>query len=237
MAGEADKAVITVIKEINYYSGADSNGNLAITRYLPLTIPYPPSIPGLLNGALVSIAISHRLEYLQSQIQLAVASYEAQNILAYRYALEGVITSMKRVMDDLVMTAYCVMWSKEVTTSKKLEVDGYGALFKRGKPTAVGERILAEILKPTDNFAVIFTELANSFKHSYMLPEAQNAWGMDFPTVLSIYAHRNDYSGNVHYHNHSLGQIIIGFNKFVQSGIENIRVYQENQASRKEPTE
>lgn len=208
------------VEEINYYSGSNSGGHFIVEQIPFHKIPSPPRIPGLLNGSLVALGISHRLEYLQNQINSTVLHYESRNLLGYRYALEAALISMKRVIDDLVMSSYCLLYESEMTQTRVLKVDGYGSLFKHGKPTTIGKSLLETFITPIDRFPEIISEIVNSYKHSYLLPESQMMWGVDFPTVVSIYAYRNNYSGRVVYHNHSLGQLLIGFNKFVRQVTE-----------------
>ena len=205
------------IIERNYYTGTDSDGEFKIIQFQHHEVCFPPSIPELLNGQLVSLAISNRLAYLQHQISQVVEFYKSKNIIDYRYTLEAALVSMKRVMDDLVMSSYCMIFRDKVLETKHIEVDTYGSLFKNGKPTKVGKEILDKAIQPTDDFEQVLTELVNSLKHSYLLPEAQLVWGADFPTVVSIYVHRNKYGDEITYHNHSLGQIIMGFNNFVSN--------------------
>lgn len=205
------------IRESNYYTGTDSDGKFEVIQFQLHEVCSPPSIPKFLNGQLVSLAISNRLTYLQHQINQIVEFYNSKNVIDYRYTLEAALISMKRVMDDLVMSSYCVIFREKVLETKCIEIDTYGSLFKNGKPTNVGKIILNKAIQPTDDFAQVLTELVNSLKHSYLLPEAQLAWGADFPTVVSIYAHRNRYDGEIIYHNHNLGQIIMGFNNFVSN--------------------
>lgn len=205
------------IIEKNYYTGTDSDGEFKIIQFQPHEVCFPPSIPELLDGQLVSLAISNRLAYLQHQTSQVVEFYNSKKIIDYQYTLEAALVSMKRVVDDLVMSSYCMIFKDKVLETKHIEVDTYGSLFKNEKPTKVGKEILDKTIQSTDDFAQVLTELVNSLKHSYLLPEAQRAWGADFPTVVSIYAHRNKYGGEITYHNHSLGQIIMGFNNFVSN--------------------
>lgn len=216
------------VEESNYYSGEDSDGQFVVEQIPFQKIPSPPSIPRLLNGSLVALGIAQRLEYLQHQIHSTVRHYKSHELLGYRYSLESALISMKRVIDDLVMSSYCILCETEMVQTRILEVDGYGALFRNGKPTTIGKRLLEAFIEPVDTFPQILSEVVNSYKHSFLLPESQMMWGADFPTVVSIYAYRNDYNGHVTYHNHSLGQLLIGFNRFVRQVTERQRNFQSS---------
>jgi len=206
--------------EKNYYSGSDSDGLFRVVQLEWLQIPPPPKIPGLINGALVSIGIAHRLEFTQIQVDEVMLCYRAKNIAHYRYRLESVLISMKRTLDDLVMSSYCMLKGDEVIATKHLLIDGFGGLFSKGVPTSTGKEILDTFFESIDEFPHVLTEVVNSYKHSYLLPEAQAMWGVDFPTVVALYAYKNDYSKKVTCHNHSLGQLLIGFNKTVERVIQ-----------------
>jgi len=207
------------IVEKNYYSGKDSDGLFIVEQHQFSKIIQPPSIPELINGTRVSLAVSSRLGYLQRQVDTVVSHYESKNIDCYRFELESALISMKRIMDDLIMAAYCILDSDNVVESKYVKVDGYGSLFKSGKLTTMGTRIVNSHNFLNDDFAETLNELVNSFKHSYVLSDLL-LWGADFPTVVSVYAHRNNYGKDISFHNHSLGQILLGFNNFVSKFIQ-----------------
>ncbi|GHD46663.1 hypothetical protein SAMN05216429_1094 [Marinobacter persicus] len=209
------------IREINYYSGKKSDGRFQVYQIRAIDIPCPPSIPYLLNGAIVCIEIADRLDYIQRQVTEAVAAWEACQHRPHKYSIETALINMKRVMDDLVMMSYCLKYERVVQDSVELEVDGWGALFSKGKPTKVGAALIDEFFKGVDRFPHVLSEIVNSFKHSYLLPEAARLFGADFPTVIGIYSHRNNYRKVIHHHNHSLGQIVIGFNDFCSTTIGN----------------
>lgn len=209
------------MNEVNYYSGKNSDGCFESYQIRAIDIPCPPSIPYLLNGAMVCIEISDRLDYIQSQVSDAVAAWREREHRRHKYSIETALINMKRVMDDLVMMSYCLKYESVVQESVALKVDSWGALFSKGKPTKVGSTLIEEFFKEADNFPEILSEIVNSFKHSYLLPEAAWLFGADFPTVIGIYSHRNNYKNVIHYHNHGLGQIVIGFNLFCSSAIDN----------------
>ncbi|NBW49653.1 MAG: hypothetical protein EBR49_06105 [Betaproteobacteria bacterium] len=202
------------ITERNYFSGRDSNLPYVVDKYLAIQLPSPPTIPGLINGLLVCVDIEARLRYLDGLVLQAVNAYAAKDVHSYFFTVEACLLSMRRVVDDLVMSVYCRANEEKVQDTRKIEVDGCGSLFRNGEPTDFGAHVLSEYIGPNRNFLEILIELSNCFKHSYLLSESR-AWGADFPTVLAIYAKRNDYSKSITFHNHSFGQIVMGFNLLV----------------------
>ncbi|MDN7698428.1 hypothetical protein R0290_03035 [Burkholderia semiarida] len=210
------------IRERNFYSGSESQLPYLVKQYSTFQLPHPPSIPGLINGVLVAVEIENRLRHLAMLVDAATDAYQAKEIFKYFFTVEAVLLSMRRVIDDLVMSLYCRSRSEEIARTRRIEVDGYGMLFRSGRPTAFGAEIIREYIRPNEEIAEILIELSNSYKHSYLLPEAR-AWGADVPTVLAIHAHRNDYSKSITIHNHSLGQLVIGFNSLIQRIVQNSR--------------
>lgn len=202
------------ITECNFYSGKDSNLPYTVDKYLGIQLPSPPTISGLINGFLVSVEIEARLRYLDTLLLQAVNAYAMKDVHRYFFTVEACLLSMRRVVDDLVMSIYCRVNQDQIQRTRKLEVDGCGSLFKNGEPTKFGAYVLSNHIDPNREFLDILIELSNCYKHSYLLSESR-AWGMDFPTVLAIYAPRNDYAKPITYHNHSFGQIVIGFNAVV----------------------
>ena len=202
-----------------FFSGLESLMPYRIEQHSAFKLPHPPKIPGLINGALVAVEIECRLRHLDKLVSIATDAYQRQAPHDYFFSVEAILLSMRRVIDDLVMSLYCRTFETDVAKTRKIAVDGYGALFKAGKPTSFGHQFLQYYVHPNEEPLEILVELSNSFKHSYLLPESR-AWGVDFPTVLAIHAPRNDFSKNINYHNHSLGQLVIGFNRVIACIIE-----------------
>ena len=204
-----------IAKEQSFYSGKDSRLPYVVQQHSAFQLPQPPSIPGLINGALVAVEIENRLRHLATLVGMATVAYQAKHASQYFFTVEAILLSMRRVLDDLVMCLYCRSKRSTVEKTRRIEIDGYGALFKAGKLTPFGVDLIREYISPNEEIADVLVELSNSYKHSYLLAEAR-AWGVDFPTVLAIHAPRNDYSKPITYHNHSLGQLVIGFNSLVE---------------------
>jgi hypothetical protein len=204
------------IVERSYYSGQDSSPPFVVDTPPFHKLPQAPSIPGLIAGGRVSVEISYRIDRIQDLVTEASNAYYTERSryggLSYFFAVESLLISMRRVIDDAVMSVYCSTHKEEVAKSKRVAVDGYGGLFKAGRLTAFGRQFFSQYVTPNEEALEVLVDLSNSYKHSYLLPESR-AWGVDFPTVLTIHAPRNDYSKEITYHNHSLGQIVIAFNQ------------------------
>jgi hypothetical protein len=207
------------VTERTFYSGTDSRLPYVVKQHSAFQLPHPPSIPGLINGALVAVEIENRLRHLAALVGVATVAYQSQQVHGYFFTVEAVLLSMRRVIDDLVMSLYCRSRADEVASTRRIEIDGYGALFRSGKPTSFGTELIREYIHPNEEIADVLVELSNSYKHSYLLAEAR-AWGVEFPSVLAIHAPRNDYSKPITYHNHSLGQLVIGFNALVEGIVQ-----------------
>lgn len=201
---------------INYVSEEPREKLPAIIQIQPLSMPRPPAIPGLINGQLASIWISMRLQHLQHQWSSLLELFMRGEFQDYQFSLEATLVSMKRVIDDLIMGAYCIYKESEINETRRIEVDGWGVLFRKGKPTALGHGIIENFVGEYDSFPDVLNDLVNAMKHSYLMPEARNEWNNHFPLVKAISAPHNDYSGVVKVHDHDMTELVLGFNKFVK---------------------
>lgn len=225
------------VKERTFHSGADVTLPYVVKQHSMIQLPQPPSISGLINGALVAVEIECRLRHLAKLVHAATEAYQRKEIHDYFFTVEAILLSMRRVIDDLVMSLYCRCRASEVTRTRRIGVDGYGALFRSGRPTRdFGAEFVRDYIQPNEEIAEVLVELSNSYKHSYLLPESR-AWGTDFPTVLAIHATRNDFSKPITYHNHSLGELVMGFNALIAGIVKRPRTKTPSAAadSKQEP--
>ncbi|WP_312959211.1 hypothetical protein [Stutzerimonas nitrititolerans] len=200
-----------------YQSDDSSNEYPSILQVAPLCVPSPASIPNLVNAQLGSVWVSLRLQHLNSQWMKVLGLFDDRDDYAsYVFSLESMLISMKRVIDDLIMCAYCLLEEDAVLQTKKIEVDGWGVLFKRGVPTELGQRLIDKFIGQYDEFPNILNELVNALKHSFLMGEARTEWNNSFPLVKGIYAERNNYSKVVRIHNHDARQLVLGFNRIVK---------------------
>lgn len=198
------------------YTCADATVKPVVIQVPPLAVPPPPVIPGLINGQLSSVWISLRLQNLNQQWVALLTLFNNGDFQNYQFCVESVLVSMKRVVDDLIMCAYCIHKTSEFEQTRKLAVDGWGQLFKKGEPTTLGREIIERFVGDHDEFPNILNNLVNAMKHSYLMPEARNDWNNEFPLVKAIYAPFNDYSGKVEVHEHNMVELLRGFNQFVK---------------------
>lgn len=203
-------------KTVRYYSKETRDGAVAIIQIHPLSIPRPPAISDLINGQLASVWVSFRLQDIQAQWIRLLILHANTDFQEYQFRLESILISMKRVIDDLIMGAYCIHKEGEINETKKIEIDGWGVLFKKGTPTTLGREIVERFVGEYDAFPNILSDLVNAMKHSYLMSEARTEWNDKFPLVKAIYAFRNDYSGDVELHDHDMFELVLGFNKFVR---------------------
>lgn len=204
------------LETVDYRSGEPRDEIPRIIQISPLSVPCPPAIPELINGRLASAWLSLRLQSLQSQwVELLKLFVEGQ-FQEYQFRLESILISMKRVIDDLIMCAYCIHEEAEISRTHKILIDGWGMLFQSGRPTRLGNEIITRFVGAYDGFPDILNDVVNAFKHSYLMPESRMEWNEHFPLVRAIYAPRNNYAGIVKLHNHDMVELVLGFNKFVK---------------------
>jgi hypothetical protein len=203
------------VERVTYSSGVSVQAWPAILQISPLSMPRPPAIPGLINGHLSAVWVALRLQDLNLQWGLLIDLFENRDVQRYHFQAEAIPVSMKRVIDDLIMGAYCIHKEAEIAVSFEIPIDGWGVLFRKEKPTAIGEEIIARFIGAYDSFPDVLNDLVNALKHSYLMAEARNQWSNDYPLICAYYAHRNDYSGPVRLHEHDMTELVLGFNKFV----------------------
>jgi len=203
------------IERITYNSGIEVQAWPQIVQISPLSMPRPPAIPGLINGQLSAVWVAFRLQDLNSQWRQLIDLFEKRDFQRYHFHVEATLVSMKRVIDDLIMGAYCIHKEADIADSFNIPIDGWGVLFRKEKLTALGAEIIERFVGEYDSFPDILNELVNALKHSYLMAEARNQWSNDYPLVCAYYAHRNDYSGLVRVHEHDMTELVLGFNKFV----------------------
>lgn len=213
------------IETVDYRSGEARTGTPLIIQIPPASVPRPPTIPDLINGQLASVWVSLRLQNLQAQWMRLLQLHLAGQVQDYQFCLESMLVSMKRVVDDLIMGAYCIHKEVEVTETRKIEIDGWGVLFRKGSPTPLGLEIIDRFVGEYDSFPDILNDLVNALKHSYLMPESRCEWNNYFPPVKAIYALRNDYSEIVQVHDHDMYELVLGFNKFVKQVVINMHPY------------
>jgi hypothetical protein len=204
------------LEEVDYRSGEMRDEVLRVIQIDPLSVPCPPAIPDLINGRLASAWLSLRLQSLQGQWLELLQLFNEGKFQEYQFRLESILISMKRVIDDLIMCAYCICEEVEILRTRKISIDGWGVLFRGGRATTLGNEIISRFVGAYDDFPDILNDLVNAFKHSYLMPESRMEWNEHFPLVRAIYAPRNDFSGVVKLHNHDMFELILGFNKFVK---------------------
>lgn len=210
---------------ISYSSNEHADRIPSIIQALPLSVPRPPAIAELINGQLASIWISLRLQHLNSQWLDLLKLFSVGDVHNYQFALESTLVSMKRVIDDLIMCAYCIHKEAEIVESRKIDIDGWGVLFRKGVPTSLGQEIIDRFVGEYDEFPDILNDLVNAMKHSYLMAEARSEWNNEFPLVKVIYSPRNDYSGVVQVHDHDMRELVLGFNKFVRNTLVKTHPY------------
>jgi hypothetical protein len=172
-------------------------------------MPRPAAISGLINGQLASVWVSLRLQNLKRQWDNLLQLFSSGQVQDYQFCLEAMLISMKRVVDDLIMCAYCIHKGFEIDQTRKIEIDGWGVLFRKGALTPLGKEIVEKYVGEYDAFPDILNDLVNALKHSYLMPEARNDWNNHFPLVRAIYANRNDYSQVVDVHDHDMGELVL----------------------------
>lgn len=150
----------------------------------------------------------------------------------YHYEAETFMAAIRRFLDDLTMAVFYKKFYQYEPWKRDLPIDGYSALLnnpiRRFRNFFIGserddksEGLCREfsdlVLGENRFFLITIQSLNNTYKHSLTANLARGSYGLNFPTVLSFgvedYSNRN--LGKLSYHNHSLRQLVIGLNDYL----------------------
>lgn len=169
------------------------------------------------------------IEDLKKNKQFPLQGYNP--VVKYRLKTESLMLSMRGLFDELVQLTYVTCYKNIFISDNKIKIDCIGDLFNSKKSIKyplckqiiIGDGVNYE--KDEDQFLETINTLFNSIKHSFIHYEAYSYFP-DIPNVLSFYKERNNFSSNeVMCLNHSLSDIMLGFQSNFKRIIENQKKY------------
>lgn len=234
------------LQDDNFWRPRIREENLNITNYFFDNVPRvkrrpmhdfrSSSIPGLLNGQLACVLCSELVDYINIVIDDICVSYgqcfggesirftlfAGSPFFRHNFAKVEMIFFMQWLADMLVMMNVITLFNEDVLKDKKLFVDSVGSLLKKNGPR---EDKLKSVLIPTEEakkFLSVLVGLSKSYKHSPLNPEVMCFLGRPLPSVLSLGVDWNDFNKQVVFHNHSLCQIIVGMDTFIDIAVDSL---------------
>ncbi|MBP9021836.1 MAG: hypothetical protein KBH06_01420 [Spirochaetes bacterium] len=222
-----NKFWVPSVEEKTFYSGRNYTG----IPQLPIPDAFCcislPSIPRLLNGALFGSKLSNRIRIINLHIVNIFKKHEnilnpktADHLLhsTYHTDIELVIYLIKRSIDDIITANYVKLYISDIETSHKIFIESIGDLLSTKKKNGKDEVKDCIKFNKHEKFLKTINDLHNSLKHDFFSPETDMRFGLNFPVVISIKTDHGDLN-KIDYHNHSLGQLVLGFSDFLLDNV------------------
>lgn len=156
-------------------------------------------------------------DLIESINNLEMRKYYDSPHMKLRIKTEGLILSMRTLLDELTQLTYILAYNDKFNSDLKIEIDSVGLLFydrKSNKHPLCKDVILGDEItyeKDESSFIRTLNNLFNSIKHSHIHYESLNTHA-EIPNVVSFSVMKNDFTNQtIDYHNHSLFHIIFGF--------------------------
>lgn len=236
-----------LIEENYIYNKECSIKQFQIESYSFLQMPKYEEIERFTNPELQSLMIVNKHLLIQHEF-IDIVKFHEENIknlqnpyqlmqleqnpfILYRLKTEGLILSIRSLFDELVQLTYVTCYKSLFKTRNKIEVDCIGDLFstKKNSTYPLCKQILIgngiDYYEDNTEFLKTINNLFNSIKHSVLHYEAMLLYS-DVPNVVSYYKKSNYFSKNdVLFFNHSLSQIMFGFQSNFRRIINNQKKY------------
>lgn len=176
------------------------SGDLSITQIPPPNnnIHYK-GVPRVIYSTTISSALTGRLYYIAhraSEIK-ALHSRSLQGctleVLHYqKIASEDLVTQMKRFVDDVFVHEWIELEreSTEFKEKRMIRLQAVNEIHKLADGPA--KEKLTRMRDEDPEFFQIITDLRNSFAHHLPVAEAYNLFGIDYPTINTIYMRNGD---------------------------------------------
>lgn len=218
-----------------------------LTHYvnkLPIcSIPRIGTVPNFIHLAQRIDFLNDCIEQLESNWLRATAaggsSLIGRGAIFYHYQAETFVAAIRRLLDDLVIAVFCRQFYEYEPWKRRLPIDGYSSLlntpmrhFKRffqhdeksDKTDELCRGFIDAIIGANIDFLLTIQGLSNTYKHSVTANVVRASYGVDFPSVLSVGVadHLERNLGRLSYHNHSLRQLVLGLNDYLDDLIDTL---------------
>ncbi|AGK95644.1 hypothetical protein [Clostridium pasteurianum] len=212
------------IEEINYYTGSDTHGIPMLPTLKINQFPNFKCIPQLFNSGRFSMYFISRIDTINEITkQIYAEHYRFQNSTngittteptKYKNNIEFVVYLIRKSIDELITLTYCLLYYEEMLSTKKLKITSIGDLLD-SRNDKITKLIKDYINYDTHSeFLEIINSIHNSMKHDIFSSETVTIFGESYPTIITLQANWGNLN-KIKYHNHSYGQIILGFSNFL----------------------
>jgi hypothetical protein len=180
--------------------GHQLNGDLSITQIPTINskIHYR-GVPRVIETSTISLAFTGRLHYISHRANEIKALYLQSfkgctpEVLSYqKIASEDLVTQMKRFVDDVFVHEWIELdrESAEFKEKKIVRLQAVNEINKLADGPA--KEKLTRMRDEDPEFFQVITDLRNSFAHHLPVAEVYNLFGIDYPTVNTIYMRNGD---------------------------------------------
>jgi hypothetical protein len=141
-------------------------------------------------------------------------------LIYYNSEIEIIIYLMKLSIDDIISMTYVNKFYENVVENHKIAVDSIGRLIAENKKYVNEKTEIKRIIKFDihQEIITIINDIHNGFKHDIFNSEATLEIGLNYPIVSAIIKKNNNFN-IMEYHKHDLGQLVIGFSKFINDNL------------------
>jgi hypothetical protein len=185
------------------------------------------NIPRLLNSSLHYSYICQRMKVINLRIinvlnihKKLIPGIDMMTLIYYNSEIETIIYLMKLSIDDIISMSYVDKYYEDVVKNHKIAIDSIGRLTTENKKylnekTEIKKAIKFDIHQ---EIITIINDIHNGFKHDVFNSEAALEIGLNYPIVSAIIKKNSDFN-IMEYHKHDLGQLVIGFSKFIDDNL------------------
>lgn len=204
------------VKELNFYSGRDSNGAVYLLggrnelRYQNKIIDFVENLPNTCMPRIGRvpdvISLWQRIDYIESCIEqiekfyFEIKDHQSVGIMGtgsnhYHFIIESLIASVRRFIDDLVVAAFMNFFKQYKPWEKNIVIEGYSDIFR------------LDLFK--DKFKKSFSEMSNNDISTQLDSFRKLVLGENYRYLWLIQSISNTYKHSI---TAGLGKSIYGIN-------------------------
>jgi hypothetical protein len=188
---------------------------------------YNKNIPRLLNSPLHYYYLCQRMKVINLRIinvlnihKRIMTITDPTSLIYYNSEIEIIIYLMKLSIDDIISMTYVNNYYDDVIKDHKISVASIGRLITENKNDIKEKEEIRKIIKfdKHKEILTIINDIHNGFKHDIFNSEASLEIGLNNP-IVSVIIKKGRNFNIMEYHKHDLGQLIIGFSKFIKDNL------------------
>jgi hypothetical protein len=219
------------IIERSYNSGMYYNEFPCVPYYDDIktlgSLKFNKNIPRLLNSSLHHHYLCQRMKVINLRIvnvlnihKKLMPVMDPVSLIYYNSEIEIIIYLMKLSIDDIISMTYVNRYYDDVVKNHKIAIDSIGRLTTENKKYVNEKTEIKKLIKfdTHQEMIAIINDIHNGFKHDIFNSEAALEIGLNYPIVSAIAKKNNDFD-IMEYHKHDLGQLVIGFSRFIDDNL------------------